>query len=495
MSYKVHDFFCGLGGSSEGASQTKEVEIQYAVNHDPNAIKNHSLNFPSAEHDCIDIRKIKTRRYNKGEIGLFSPECRCHSPASGKKQEDLSKIQLSLWEDESLHEKLVAEQEREESRLTMAQVLRMIEMYKYEAIVVENVCEIKKWKNYKEWKKELSALGYEFQEISFNAQFSEIVKGQTPVASSRDRLYIIGWKRNLNICPDLEFTPSGYCEFCLKKVQCRQRPGKQDEKFWVNAPPSLRAKKNQAWKGCLGKYKQNYRYFCEQCDRCIEPFRVPAAFVIDWTIPAKTIGSRNKKLSVKTLERIAKGIERFSQEGAFITSLYGTETARSCEKALGTITTPGGHQGLAMAPFLVQYYGRTDASSSINQPIPTLTSAPRHGLLLPPIEQSFIIEYYSKGRVRELNEPLGGLTTKERFGLVISPEKTNATIHDWAFRMLIWEETAAAMGFPNKRLGAERDYKIIGSNATKHKLIGQAVSPPVMRSLVERIVKALSGQK
>jgi DNA (cytosine-5)-methyltransferase 1 len=114
---------------------------------------------------------------------------------------------------------------------------------------------------------------------------------------------------------------------------------------------------------------------------------------------------------------------------------------------------------------------------------------------MPPIKNSFIIEYYSKGRIRELDEPLGGLTTKERFGLVIDPEKTNSTINDWTLRMLTSEEAAGAMGFPNIRLGAEKNYKIIGSNATKHKLIGQAVSPPVMKAIVERIVTALSQQK
>lgn len=188
MSFSTHDFFCGLGGNSEGASQVKGIEIQYAVNHDPSAIKNHSLNFPSAKHDCIDIRKIRAKRYEKADIGLFSPECRCHSPASGKKAQDLTNVQLTLFEDEALHEQLVEEQKREESRLTMVQVLRMVELYDYQAIVVENVCELMKWHYYPQWKKQLENLGYEYQEICFNAQFAEVVGGHTPVASSRDRL-------------------------------------------------------------------------------------------------------------------------------------------------------------------------------------------------------------------------------------------------------------------------------------------------------------------
>lgn len=78
MSLSVHDFFCGLGGNSEGASQVNGIEIQYAVNHDPNAIKNHSLNFPTARHDCIDIRKIRAKRYEKANIGLYGLERKRH---------------------------------------------------------------------------------------------------------------------------------------------------------------------------------------------------------------------------------------------------------------------------------------------------------------------------------------------------------------------------------------------------------------------------------
>jgi DNA (cytosine-5)-methyltransferase 1 len=496
MSFSTHDFFCGLGGNSEGASQVKGIEIQYAVNHDPSAIKNHSLNFPSAKHDCIDIRKIRAKRYEKADIGLFSPECRCHSPASGKKAQDLTNVQLTLFEDEALHEQLVEEQKREESRLTMVQVLRMVELYDYQAIVVENVCELMKWHYYPQWKKQLENLGYEYQEICFNAQFAEVVGGHTPVASSRDRLYVIAWKRSLGKRPNLELQPAGYCGFCGKEVRCRQRPKRQNREFWLNAPPALAALKDDAWKGCLGKYKQNYLYFCECCDRPVEPYIVPAAFVIDWTIPAQTIGDRCKKLSPQTLERIAKGIERFGGETAFITSLYGTGTARSVEKPLGAITTSGAHHGLALSPFLVQYYGRNDASSSINSPVPTLTGAPRHALVIPPpMNTSFIVEYYSKGRVRNLCEPLGGLTTKERFGLVVKPETDQTpSIFDYRYRMLSVSETAGAMGFPCTRLGATKDYTIVGSNAVKHRLVGQAVCPPVMRSIVERLVDLLSSQ-
>lgn len=491
MSYAVHDFFCGLGGSSEGASQVKGVEIQYAVNHDPKAIENHSLNFQSARHDCIDIRKIRLRRYKKAEIGLFSPECRCHTPASGKKGQSLENIQLSLFEDEAIHERLVEEKKREESRLTMVQVLRMIELYSYEAIVVENVCEVMNWYYYPEWKKQLSNLGYEFQEVCFNAQFSEVIEGLTPVASSRDRLYVIGWKRGLGKRPNLEFKPTGFCQWCASNVKCRQRPKRQNREFWLAAPPSLTAQKDEAWRQCLGKYKQRYLYFCECCDRCIEPFIVPAAFVIDWMIPAQTIGSRSKKLSAHTLERIAKGIERFGRQGGFITSLYGTGTAKSYHEPLGAITTSGGHHGLALSPFLVQYYGRSDASSSINSPVPTLTGAPRHALVMPPT-RTFIVEYHSKGRIRSLEEPLGGLTTKERFGLVIQNGE-RPSIDRWLYRMLSVSETAAAMGFPSIRLGASRDYTIVGSNAVKHRLVGQAVCPPVMRAIVQRLVELLSS--
>ncbi|HEY9608317.1 DNA cytosine methyltransferase, partial [Allocoleopsis sp.] len=63
----------------------------------------------------------------------------------------------------------------------------------------------------------------------------------------------------------------------------------------------------------------------------------------------------------------------------------------------------------------------------------------------------------------------------------------------WLYRMLSVSETATAMGFPSIRLGASRDYTIVGSNAVKHRLVGQAVCPPVMRAIVQRLVELLSS--
>lgn len=38
---KVGDFFCAAGGASEGLRKSKHFEIEFAMNHDPDAITWH----------------------------------------------------------------------------------------------------------------------------------------------------------------------------------------------------------------------------------------------------------------------------------------------------------------------------------------------------------------------------------------------------------------------------------------------------------------------
>jgi DNA (cytosine-5)-methyltransferase 1 len=66
----------------------------------------------------------------------------------------------------------------------------------------------------------------------------------------------------------------------------------------------------QAWKPgkSVGRYRQAYVYVHGECGTVVEPGWLPAASVIDWTIPGEPIGDR---LKPKTRARIAAGIARY----------------------------------------------------------------------------------------------------------------------------------------------------------------------------------------
>lgn len=110
--------------------------------------------------------------------------------------------------------------------------------------------------------------------------------------------------------------------------------------------------------------------------------------------------------------------------------------------------------------------------------LPTLERAQRAIQALGP-RQPFLIVYYGSdaaGGWQPLDRPLRTITTLDRFALV-EPTKNGHKM-----RMLQPPELAAAMGFP-------KNYAWPAITRREHiKLIGNAVSPPVMRAVVTSLI-------
>lgn len=474
------DFFCGCGGSTTAAVNAG-VRVTHAINHWAVAIESHNTNYPSVEHDCIDVRTIPANRYPQATIGLFSPECGGHAAAAGKKR---VVGQLDLFETE--------EQDigRERSRMTMMEVCRFTEALNLEIAIVENVPEVTRWYLFSSWLWEMHKLGYYHQIVSFNSQFAP------PIPQSRDRVYIVFWKRG-NRRPDLEYRPIGYCHSCTRSGETYQ--------WW----------KNQRVR--VGRYQRQYLYRCSVCREVVEPYAAPAVGVIDWSLDCPKIGDRPKlkkrPLKPATLRRIALGLQKFgnvsvttntvhsqSQIGnansfdallttqiacqskalvpPFLIEMYGTGTAKRLSQPLGTITTSGSHHALVQ-PFLVQYNGKSVASS-LADAMPTITTVDRCGLVQPP--GYFLVQYYGReDATSSINSPIPTVTTEKRHALI----KSAVNIEDCGFRMLQPEEIKLAMGF-------EAQYVIIGTKKEQIKQAGNAVTPGAEEWLIRRCIKSLS---
>lgn len=92
----------------------------------------------------------------------------------------------------------------------------------------------------------------------------------------------------------------------------------------------------------------------------------------------------------------------------------------------------------------------------------------------------FIMVYYGTdgaGGFQSLNRPLRTITTLDRFAYL----RKNG--HGYEMRMLQPPELAAAMGFPDSHLWPET------TRRNKIKLIGNAVCPPVMKAVVESLIR------
>lgn len=180
------------------------------------------------------------------------------------------------------------------------------------------------------------------------------------------------------------------------------------------------------------------------------PYRT-AAECIDWTIPCKSIFSREKPLAVNTMRRIARGLDKFTIKGGspyimanntgnigksvdeptptittgnrnfltmpHISKFYGGITGSGIDKPLGTVTAID-HNALTAAS-LIQYHSETAKSEvrgqSLNEPIMTVDASPRYALTA-----AHIVKYYSGDHYSRADEPLHTVTTKDRNALVES---------------------------------------------------------------------------
>ncbi len=352
----VTDLFCGAGGSSTGAKNALKGRgrVALACNHWLRAIETHQLNHPDTEHDIADLQATHPSRYPKTTILWISPECTNHSIAKGRQRKNIT--QLDLWGDHKV------DPEEERSRATMREVVEFAEYHRYEIVIVENVVDIRLWAHYDAWLTAMHNLGYEHKALYLNAQFFD-------VPQSRDRIYIVFWKKG-NRAPDLDFRPPALCP----------------EHGQINAVQVWK-KPEAAW-GRYGKNRQ-YTYRCPKCGADVKPFYRPAADVIDWSIPSQRIGDRKQPLKPKTVERIKAGLRKFARP-VVVDVAYGGQSGYvyPVDQPTGTQTARQ-TLGLATPPFLVNYYTRDDAQSGIDQPMGTLTTEKRRALVIPPYIHSF----------------------------------------------------------------------------------------------------------
>jgi DNA (cytosine-5)-methyltransferase 1 len=232
--------------------------------------------------------------------------------------------------------------------------------------------------------------------------------------------------------------------------------------------------------------------------------------IIDWSIPGKSIFTRNRPLAPNTIARILAGLKRFGGVD-FILPQHAGGRCRTVEEPLPTITATRTAIGLCR-PFLVPFFGERNGQSprvhSIDDPVPAVTSHGAGALVQPfiiptnhgkgdvrshdiekpmptitsvdawALVEPFLVEFYGNGGARAVSEPLPTVTTKDRFGLV-EPQKAHLDIH---FRMLQPHELAAAMGFP-------ADYEFTGNREQRVKQIGNAIPVNTAKALCESILK------
>ncbi|WAJ27566.1 DNA cytosine methyltransferase [Antarcticirhabdus aurantiaca] len=179
---------------------------------------------------------------------------------------------------------------------------------------------------------------------------------------------------------------------------------------------------------------------------------------------------------------------------AFMAQHNTGEVGHPPTKPLSTIVGKGCTQGV-VAAHLSQLYGsnQTASGGDLQDPAPTITTGGDRGGGHAALVAAFLTKYYGEGGVdQEAGDPLHTITTKARMGLVtVSIEGTEFVIDDIGMRMLTPRELFLAQGFP-------ASYQIDGirfedpetgktrtlSKAEQISCCGNSVCPPLAAALV-----------
>lgn len=454
------DLFAGAGGSSTGAIHVPGVEVKIAANHWQKAVDVHNANHPDALHVCADLSQVNPRYFPRTDILWASPECTNHSLARGVRDARQPDLFGEVLPDEAA----------ERSRATMWDVPRFTEFHRYQAVIVENVVEVRRWAPYEAWLQAMDSLGYEHHEVYLNSMHAQA--HGLPAPQSRDRIYVVFWRRG-NQRPDLEGiqAPPATCENCgrVRAIKTWKKP-------------------HTRW----GRYRAQYTYNCPRCYQVVEPDWLPAAAAIDWSLRGERIGDRTKPLAEKTRQRIAAGIARYWRELVIEAAgnTYDASNPRHpqhgdpnayyrawpIEDPLRTLHT-------IESKALVTPAGGTwnDDARPAQEPLRTLHTRDAYAL---------VTRHYSgddQSKSTPISEPLRTLTTTAQQS-IITPgdlEAAQAQVDDCEFRMLQPHEVAAGMAFP-------ADYHWEGTNRERVKMAGNAVTPPAARDLITAVVAALA---
>lgn len=182
----IIDCFAGGGGASVGIEMALGRQVDIAVNHDPQAIRMHSVNHPDTLHLTEDIFKVDLQKYvGKRHVALMwaSPDCTSHSKAKGG-QPRKKGLRILPWA-----------------------VYKHAKVLLPDVIIMENVEEIQQWgpldadghpiperqgEDYRKFIAAMIALGYDFDS-------RELVAADYGAPTTRKRWYAIfpaGWKND-----------------------------------------------------------------------------------------------------------------------------------------------------------------------------------------------------------------------------------------------------------------------------------------------------------
>lgn len=475
----VIDLFAGGGGASTGIEAAIGRHVDIAVNHDPEAISLHEANHPQTRHFISDVFEVDPLTVTGGQsVGLLwaSPDCKHFSKAKGGTPVS-KKIRSLAW----VVVEWVKALKPTNTHPRLIKLENVEEFQTWGPLTEDNrPCPERKGETFQLWLTELRAMGYtvEWRELRACDYGAPTIRKRLFVVARRDGMPIV-WPAPTHAKPD-----------AVGKVPKGLKPWRTAAECidWSIPCPSIFERKKPLADATMRRIAKGLvRYVIEAKNPFIAPV-ASSAFITEF---ANASTQRNFAVDEPLRTQVAqvKG-GHFALVTAFLAKHYTGVVGSDLADPLGTVTSVD-HHSLVTANLIHMGHGEGKAGGkrfshgvrSIMDPLNTVTaSGAAAGLVT-----AFLVKYYSEGgQDQSLTDPMHTIPTKDRLGLVtVTIAGESWVIVDIGLRMLTPAELYRAQGFPEGyqfKTGAD------GRPLTKTaqvRMCGNSVSPPAAKALVE----------
>ncbi|WP_180172921.1 DNA cytosine methyltransferase [Acinetobacter sp. YH12036] len=455
----IIDNFAGGGGTSTGLEQAFNRPVDVAINHDPKALAMHRVNHPETRHYCESVWDIDPIQVTGNQpVGLvwLSPDCKHFSKAKGGKPVE-KKIRGLAW---------VA--------------LRWAAKTRPRVIMLENVEEFKTWgdlaadgkpcpknkgRTFKSFVNALKKQGYQvdYRELRACDYGSPTIRKRFFLIARRDGLKI-QWPQPTHGHPDSIQVQKGNLKPWRTAAECID---------WSIEAPSIFTRNRPLAAATMERIAAGIKKFVLDGE---DPF------VVNGIAPSLIVNTSNHPGNhvSKPLHTITTG-GHHGLVSAFLAKNYTGVIGSSAQEPVHTITAKD-HNSLVVSH--LSKMKNNCIGQELSEPIHTMTTVNQFAEV-----RAFLTAFYGNEKDgNSIGEPLRTIPTRDRFGLVTVGQQ-QYQIADIGFRMLQPVELFKAQGFPDSYIfekGLDETGNEIKLTKTEQtRMVGNSVCPQLARALVE----------
>lgn len=474
----IVDNFAGGGGTSKGLEKAFGRPVDIAINHDRKAIAMHRINHPHTTHHCEDVWDVNPVEVTKNQpVGIvwLSPDCKHHSKAKGGKPLD-KKIRGLAW---------IA--------------LRWASLTRPRIIALENVEEFKSWgdldatgrpipkRRGRTFNTFVNALRYQ----GYQVEYRELRACDYGTPTTRKRFFLVArrdalpiyWPKPTHGKPTSKEVKQGKLLPWRSAAECIDWTlpcpsiflSKEDGRLAGVKRPLVDATCRRIATGLVRYVINNPNPFIvnhiqngaiapvmTECANASSPRCMPAGEPLR-TVCAEVKGGHHALVT------------------AFLAKNYTGVIGFPANDPMHTVTTKDHHS--LVTSNLVKLRNN-NIGHAVDEPLHTVTASGAHFAEV----RAFLTAFYGTEKDGQpVTDPMRTIPTRDRFGLVLV-EGQLYQIDDIGFRMLQPRELFRAQGFLDSYIidrGIDEQGNIIKfSKEDQNRMCGNAVPPQLSEAIV-----------